>query len=276
MPTPPPRPSSSTWPNLPWLLHVGPTSYTFHLLISCFYTLQNSLYFTSPYMPLHYFSPATESLHCNLSLVGPNERGILRATHNCSRPVTSLCQVSRLPATSCEHLFEFNTSPLGPGTHAFVLVAEDGFGESIMKVFPFFIETGQQNEKLVTLTTTLSLDSSIGLQDSNFDSARNFRHVYCLNFMFKAFSCGSFKNFCCADSKFSFCVMIVSLCVYVCVCSPEEVLSTDSVQLHNHLSGERSVGAPTSQCQSWKLLPQRGVQVSLQFHLYSSEQKLIF
>ena len=39
--------------------------------------------------------------------------------------------------------YSFNTSPLGPGNHVFVLVAEDGFGDSIMKVFPFFIETGQ-------------------------------------------------------------------------------------------------------------------------------------
>ena len=106
----------------------------------------------SPLLSLSHSHTATESLYCNLSLVGPNDRGILRATHNCSRPVTSLCQVSRLPATSCTGQFEFNTSPLGPGTHAFVLVAEDSFGESIMKVFPFFIETGENGAYIRSLT----------------------------------------------------------------------------------------------------------------------------
>lgn len=37
--------------------------------------------------------------------------------------------------------FEFNVSQLEPGTHLFILAAEDGFGNSIMKVFPF--KTGQ-------------------------------------------------------------------------------------------------------------------------------------
>jgi hypothetical protein len=107
--------------------------------------------------------PPTESLHCNLSLAGPNETGILTATHNCSRLVASLCQVSRLPAASCDGVFEFDTSPLGPGTHVFVLVAEDEFGESIMKVFPFFIETAHRKccPQISSNETTVSVERDL-------------------------------------------------------------------------------------------------------------------
>ena len=43
-------------------------------------------------------------LQCNLSLTGPNHRGILFVSHNCSREVTSLCQVSQLPPTPCTYM----------------------------------------------------------------------------------------------------------------------------------------------------------------------------
>ena len=44
-------------------------------------------------------------------------------------------------------MFEFDTSSLEPGTHQFVLVAMDGFGESVTKIYPFIILQGELKQR---------------------------------------------------------------------------------------------------------------------------------
>ena len=46
-------------------------------------------------------------------------------------------------------VYEFDLSGLGAGSHVFILTVDDGFGGSLMKIYPFSVGTGNcQHHKL--------------------------------------------------------------------------------------------------------------------------------
>ena len=49
-------------------------------------------------------------------------------------------------------VYEFDLSGLGAGSHVFILTVDDGFGGSLMKIYPFSVGTGNcQHHKLASL-----------------------------------------------------------------------------------------------------------------------------
>ena len=49
-------------------------------------------------------------------------------------------------------MYEFDLSGLGAGSHVFILNVDDGFGGSLMKIYPFSVGTGNcQHHKLASL-----------------------------------------------------------------------------------------------------------------------------
>ena len=57
--------------------------------------------------------------------------------------------------------YEVDVSELGPGPHLFILSVDDGYGKSLMKVYPFTLGTGAQRIPMAYETITLSIHTHL-------------------------------------------------------------------------------------------------------------------